>query len=148
VCACVRACACVRVCVRACVCACVRACVRVFVCVCERVCVRVCVHLIIAKRPRRYAVLYLVRLSSPRIVSSAIALQSVKRARRAWRAWLSIGLRSRIACILSRSARDGAWTPTGPVGKPARIIAARKKCFISLGRSPHKNCKNDLDDQT
>ena len=74
--------------------------------------------------------LYLVRLSSPRIVSSAIALQSVKRARRAWRTWLSIGLRSRIACILSRSARDGAWTPTGPVGKPARIIAATQKTLF------------------
>ena len=129
-------CVCVCAGVRVCVCACVRACVRVFVCVCVRVCVRVCVHLIIAKRPRRFAVLYLVRLSSPRIVSSAIALQSVKRARRAWRTWLSIGLRSRIACILSRSARDGAWTPTGPVGKPARIIAATQKMLDFVGPKP------------
>ena len=33
-CVCVRACACVRACVRACVCVCVRACVFVCVCVC------------------------------------------------------------------------------------------------------------------
>ena len=45
-CACVRACVCVRALACACVCvcvrACVRACVRVCVCVCVCVCVRVC----------------------------------------------------------------------------------------------------------
>lgn len=74
--------------------------------------------------------IHLLHLSSPANASSAVALQAVKPALRAWRTALSFAIRSRIACIISRRDRDGAgtWIPGGlnhcshKIKLPSRIV--------------------------
>ncbi len=64
----------------------------------------------------------------------------------AWSSGMILASGARGPGFNSRSSPFGKQRPVGPTTQPVARIATG--CRFPLGRSPHKNCKNDLDDQT